>query len=151
MMIAKQTAVLCWGSRIFPEYYMNPFTQPGAFSWCELLTSDPEAAKVFYQALFGWDLKPGNLENIPYTIIEVNGQGIGGIAPLPPSNPTMPPSWGNYVTVEDVEATLKKAEELGGKVLMGTMNISPEMRFALIQDPQGATIAVISYGAANPN
>lgn len=32
---------------------MNPFTQPGAFSWCELMTSDPEGAKQFYGELLG--------------------------------------------------------------------------------------------------
>ena len=33
----------------------EPFKQHGAFSWCELITSDVEAAKTFYTKLFGWD------------------------------------------------------------------------------------------------
>jgi uncharacterized protein len=64
---------------------MNPFTQPGAFSWCELLTSDPEAACDFYSQLFGWSLKKGQLGKTPYTVIEVDGHEIGAIAPLPPN------------------------------------------------------------------
>ncbi|MGA1134522.1 MAG: VOC family protein [Prochlorotrichaceae cyanobacterium] len=123
---------------------MDPFSQPGAFSWCELMTSDPEAAKAFYQALFGWTFKPGDVGSIPYTVIEVNGQGIGGITPLPPNSQS--PTWGTYVTVNNVEETIAKTEALGGKALIGPIEISPEMRFALIQDPQGAALAVISYG-----
>jgi predicted enzyme related to lactoylglutathione lyase len=44
----------------------DPFKTHGAFSWCELMTPDPEAAKRFYGTLFGWTLEghghgPGNL------------------------------------------------------------------------------------------
>jgi uncharacterized protein len=58
----------------------------------------------------------------------------------------MPSCWGTYVTVEDVDATAHLAIELGGKVLVEPMTISNVGRFALIQDPQGAVISVISYG-----
>ncbi|NJL01373.1 MAG: VOC family protein [Spirulinaceae cyanobacterium SM2_1_0] len=124
---------------------MDPFTQPGAFSWCELLTTDPEAAQQFYGELFGWTLKPSDIADMPYTTIEVDGQGIGGIASLPPNAPNMPPAWGAYVTVTDVDETLQKAQALGGKVLMPAMDIPSMGRFALIQDLQGAALGVISY------
>jgi uncharacterized protein len=116
---------------------MNPFTQPGAFSWCELLTSDPEAACDFYSQLFGWSLKKGQLGKTPYTVIEVDGHEIGAIAPLPPNAPNMPPTWGTYVTVEDVDRSIVKVEQ--------PIDIPPAGRFVLIQDPQGAMIALISY------
>jgi hypothetical protein len=35
----------------------DPFKTHGAFSWCELMTPDPEAAKRFYGTLFGWTLE----------------------------------------------------------------------------------------------
>jgi predicted enzyme related to lactoylglutathione lyase len=130
---------------------MNPFTQPGAFSWCELLTSDVEGAKAFYGEVFGWTLKEGPLGNIPYTVIEVDGHEIGGIAPLPPGNPHMPPTWGSYITVQDVDQTVQKVTELGGAVVMQPMDIPTVGRFALIKDPQGAMIAVIAYAAMPPS
>ena len=33
---------------------MDVYTTPGAFSWSELMTSDPASAREFYGALFGW-------------------------------------------------------------------------------------------------
>ena len=123
---------------------MNPFQTPGAFSWCELITTDPAAAKVFYGEVFGWRFKEGQVSNTPYTVIEVEGQEIGGISPAPPQ---MPSTWGTYVTVENLEATLEKVEALGGKVLIPPIAIPPSSKFAFIQDPQGAAIAVISYGS----
>ena len=128
---------------------MNPFTQPGAFSWCELLTSDPAAASKFYGELFGWTLKEGDVANMPYTVIEVEGREVGGIAALPADAPRMPPTWGTYVTVADVNETIETAQNLGGTVVMPPMDIPSVGRFALIQDPQGAMIAVITY--ANPS
>ena len=33
---------------------MDAYKTHGAFSWSELMTSDPEAALRFYRELFGW-------------------------------------------------------------------------------------------------
>jgi hypothetical protein len=127
---------------------MNSFQTPGAFCWSELITSDVEAAKTFYGEIFGWQFKEGTVGNSDYTVIEVAGKEMGGISPVPPQSPTMLPTWGTYITVENVEETLQKVEALGGKALMRPIQIPPNACFALIQDPQGATLAVISYGAS---
>jgi predicted enzyme related to lactoylglutathione lyase len=49
------------------------------------------------------------------------------------------------VTVEDVDATAKKAEALGAKTLVPPTDIPKIGRFCMLQDPQGAVIAVIAY------
>lgn len=125
---------------------MNPFQTPGAFSWSELITKDVEAAKAFYGEIFGWQFKEGSVGSAAYTVIEVAGKEIGGMSPVPANAQTMAPTWGTYVTVENVEATLQKVEALGGKILMPPIQIPPAACFALIQDPQGANLAIISYG-----
>ncbi len=122
------------------------FNTHGAVSWTELLTSDPEAAKSFYGDLFGWSFEemstnaPG-----PYHVFSVAGKPIGGIMRTPPEADSMPPTWGSYVTVDDVDAAAEKAETLGGQVLLGPMDIPKVGRFAVIQDPQGAVISIITY------
>jgi uncharacterized protein len=129
---------------------MNPFQQHGAFSWCELMTSDPKAAQAFYGEIFGWDMKDGPIGDIDYTVVSAGGEQIGGITGIPAGAPNMPPSWGTYVTVDNVELTVKKAAALGGKVLMEPREIPDVGQFALIQDPQGAILSVISYGQSEP-
>jgi predicted enzyme related to lactoylglutathione lyase len=124
---------------------MDPFQQPGAFSWCELITPDVAAAKEFYGPLFGWTLKEGPLGNIPYTVIEVGGKEVGGMAPPPPNQANMPPTWGVYITVEDVDAIAEQAKALGGQVLLPPVLIEGTGKFTLIQDPQGATFCAIEY------
>jgi len=127
---------------------MNPFEQHGALSWGELITSDPEAAKAFYGELFGWTLKPRQMGRSVQSVIEVAGQEMGHIAPIPPSQPQMKPTWGTFITVDDVAETAAKATELGGKVLMPPLTAPDVGTFALIQDPQGALFAIVSYALA---
>jgi predicted enzyme related to lactoylglutathione lyase len=121
------------------------YTQHGAFSWCELMTSDVPAAIGFYSKLFGWTTEVYDDAGMPYNLIKVGGKEVGGIMKTPPEAQGMPPMWGIYVTVDDVDATAKKVGELGGKILYPPTDIPTVGRFCVIQDPQGAAISVITY------
>lgn len=120
----------------------------GAFSWSELLTTDVEAAKAFYTKLFGWSTKDMPMEGMNYTVVSAGGKEVGGIMTIPAVAKGMPPSWGCYVTVDDVDATARTAQELGGKVLLEPKDIPDVGRFCVIQDPQGAVISAITYKRA---
>ena len=101
----------------------------GRFSWNELLTTDPAAAKEFYTQLFGWTTQAWPMGDFDYTIVKAGE----------------PPAWGAYVTVDDVDATAAKAEKLGAKILLAPTEIQSVGRFTVIQDPQGAVISAITY------
>ncbi len=60
----------------------------------------------------------------------------------------MPPAWGCYVTVDQVDATVARVTALGGKVVVPAMDIPGVGRMAVIADPQGATLSVMQYSAA---
>jgi len=122
------------------------FKQHGAFSWCELMTTDAEAAKDFYTKLFGWDTEAMSMPGMTYTMVKAGGKGIGGIMAMPKDAPPgMSPIWGSYVTVDDVDATARTAEQLGAKLLVPPQDIPKVGRFCVIQDPQGAVISAITY------
>jgi predicted enzyme related to lactoylglutathione lyase len=127
----------------------TPFQQHGAFSWCELMTSDLEAAKQFYGSLFGWTLEDSPMEDMTYTVIKVEGKEVGGMmstsAPQVQGNPS--PHWGTYVTVQNVDATAQQAKELGAQLILEPMDIPDVGRFAVLQDPQGAVLSIITYNA----
>ena len=117
----------------------------GAFSWHELMTTDPEEAKAFYGELLGWEFRDEPMPDMTYTIVKTGTGETGGLMKLPAQAAGMPPNWGVYMTVEDVDASAKQAVELGGKVLMPPQDIPDTGRFAVIQDPQGATFSIITY------
>ena len=121
-------------------------TKHGVFSWCELMTTDVDAAKKFYTQLLGWttaDLSV--MEGMKYTVIKAGDLEIGGMMPVPPQNAGMPPHWGTYITVDDVDATARRAEQLGAKTLVPPTDIPNVGRFYVFQDPQGAVISAITY------
>lgn len=117
----------------------------GAFSWCELLTTDVAAAKEFYRRLFNWTLESAPAPNAHYTLVKCGGEQMGGMMALPPDAEGMRPAWGIYVTLDDVDATAKLAVELGAQVCVPPRDIQGVGRFCVLQDPQGAMIKVITY------
>jgi predicted enzyme related to lactoylglutathione lyase len=119
--------------------------QSGAFGWNELMTTDVAAARRFYGALFGWETEDYPGEGASYTLVKVGGEPVGGLMALPPECAGMPPGWSVYVTVEDVDATARQVEALGGKILRPPTDIPNVGRFCVLQDPQGATLSAITY------
>ena len=121
------------------------FKQHGAFSWNELITNDVASAKKFYAEAFGWEFKDEEMEGMTYTVVSAGGNQIGGIMHIPPDAGEMPPVWGAYVTVNDVDETARKVEAAGGKIHVPPRDIPGVGRFCVIQDPQGAYISAITY------
>ena len=117
--------------------------EPGALCWNELNSRDVKGAKDFYRSAFGWDPVTHADGPMPYTEFQLNGQSIAGLMDMPPMVPAEVPSyWLVYFAVADTDATVAKAEELGGTVRMPPMDL-PVGRLSVLVDPQGATFAVI--------
>lgn len=126
---------------------MDAFTTPGAFSWSELVTSKPAQAAEFYGSLFGWTIEAMEMPTGTYHVAKLGETALAGMMACPDTNSQQPPAWGCYVTVADVDQTLKKVAALGGTVLMPAMDVPGVGRMASIRDPQGATLSVITYEA----
>jgi hypothetical protein len=127
---------------------MDVYKTHGAFSWSELLTTDPAAAAEFYGQLFGWTVKEPNEAMGGYRVVNVGEAGVAGIMAIPKDAPPMPPHWGCYVTVTDVDQTLERCTALGGAVLMPPMDVPGVGRMAVLRDPQGAVLSIIAYSMA---
>src|SRR5436309_2361057 len=94
----------------------------GVFSWIDLTTTDPDAAKGFYGELFGWGADALDGGPFPYLVIKTpDGRSNGGIRPQMEQEQV--PYWLVYFGVEDAEASASKAEELGATKLAGPMSI----------------------------
>jgi len=118
---------------------------PGEFCWIELATSNQNAAKSFYDALFGWtgrDVPIGPDE--VYSLLELQGRVAAGAFTISPAESAagIPPHWHLYVAVASADEAAKKTAELGGKVVEAPFDVKDRGRAALIQDPTGAYISV---------
>jgi len=119
----------------------------GSFCWFELMTTNVSGAKDFYRKLFGWDMKDQPMDKMTYTVVSANGDEVAGIMNMPDDTGETPPTWGLYITVDNLDETMKLTKELGGKVLIEPMDIPEIGKFCVIQDPQGAWFAPIQYKA----
>ncbi|HKF51170.1 MAG TPA: VOC family protein [Candidatus Acidoferrales bacterium] len=119
--------------------------KPGSFCWIELGTSDQGAAKEFYGGLFGWapDDNPMGPDEF-YTIFKIDGRQAGAAYTLRKEEREhgVPPHWNLYVATESADATAKRAEELGAKVLAPPFDVFDAGRMAVIQDPTGAAFCL---------
>jgi predicted enzyme related to lactoylglutathione lyase len=123
--------------------------EPGAFTWCELNTRDVAGAKAFYAAVFGWDAETsGEGGPMPYTEFKLGGQSIAGMMEMGGHMPAeVPPHWLVYIEVADTDAAAAKAAELGGSVIVPATDY-PGGRFAIVSDPQGATLGLMTPAAS---
>lgn len=111
---------------------------PGTFSWVDLNTPDQEGAKRFYGELFGWEYEDREAApGVVYSMARIGGENVAAISPPPPGDES-PPHWNNYVTVEDADATARRAGEVGGNVVSPAFDVLDAGRMAVLQDPTGA-------------
>ncbi len=110
-----------------------------AVEWFELGTDKPEDAKRFYGELFGWTYASDGR----YSEVTLPGahRPEGGVFD---SQGEFPNYAIFYVTVEDVPATLAKAESLGAKVLVPPTTGPDGLVFAQLQDSTGNHFGVFS-------
>jgi uncharacterized protein len=109
-------------------------------AWIDLSTKDPAGARDYYSKLFGWKAEP---EKDPaaggYAIARLGGQDVAGIGGL--QDPNAPSAWMVYIGTRDANATAKKVEAEGGKVVAPPFDVMDVGRMAVFQDPTGAFIA----------
>lgn len=111
---------------------------PGAFSWSELVSPDPDGSAAFYGELFGWTVTPFEGMGAYSTVQNRDGQTIGGLRAAGEAEPTY---WLVYFGAADLAATLTRVEELGGRRLTEPMDIGMGA-LAAATDAQGAVFAL---------
>ena len=119
----------------------------GQFVWYELLTNDVDAAKTFYANVVGWGTEDVSMPGMTYILLTVAGASVAGLGGLPEEAGKMglTPRWIGYVGVDDVDATAKRLEQIGGKVHVPPQNIGDISRFAVVADPQMARLALLQW------
>jgi len=115
----------------------------GAVTWNEFMTRDYAGAKDFYGQVFGYTYTDMSGDGFEYSMIEVDGNTVGGIGGLPAEVPEhVPPHWRVYFAVDDCDAAVAQVTSLGGSVLTPPQDM-PYGRHADVADPQGAMFALI--------
>jgi len=124
--------------------------EPGAFSWCELITDDLDKPKAFYAAVFGWRPESyGPPDGVGgYTEFKLGDRSVAGMMLKNDNMPAeMPNNWGVYFNVAGTDEAVARVKELGGSVLAPPMDIEPG-RLAVVADPTGAAFNILTMKEA---
>lgn len=115
----------------------------------EVIGKDGDKLKRYYGELFDWKIDSDNPMNYGMVSREGNvssdGTGIAGGVAAGPEGYDGHVTF--YVEVPDVEASLAKAESLGGTRIMGPDTIMEGMVLGQFSDPEGHVIGVVSNSA----
>ena len=158
-------AVICaWepkahkGSQVVNEH--------GSVNFNTLNTRDADAAKDFYNAVFGWEtidvggaemwtldgygdhleeLTPGLRENMAEMGAPTGFEDVvAALGPIADDQPDTPAHWSVTFAVDDADESARRAEESGGRVLMPPTDM-PWVRMTVLSDPQGATFIASKF------
>ncbi|MGN9757676.1 VOC family protein [Streptomyces sp. SD31] len=123
--------------------------EPGSLCWLELYTTDVPAAAGFYNATLGLETFALDFYGGTYTTFSPAGEGedamFGGVVDKAddPAEAHGAAYWLPYFEVTDADATVAKAQELGGTARMPATDLPDVGRIAKLTDPYGARFAVI--------
>lgn len=117
----------------------------GTPCWVELLTSDPDRSADFYGRLFGWTVEDPGAEYGGYRNFLLHGERVAGCM-RNDGEAGVPDLWSVYLAVDDADATVARAGEQGGQVVVPPMDVMALGRMAVVVDVGGAVIGIWQPG-----
>ena len=118
-------------------------TTHGAIGWFEIGSAHPEQAQAFYGGLFGWRFHAGVSAGFDYRDIST-GEGHplrGGLL----GTGGQAPGYAVFVVVvDDVAASVRQAQGLGGRLDAGPITTETGLTAAYLTDPEGNRFAVFT-------
>ena len=124
---------------------------PGKFVWFDLATENPQSARAFYGAVFGWKFR--DVEGAPasYALIENESGKVAGLFQhTRPSGATVGARWLSLISVRDPAKVAELVRMRGGEVLVAPKAIPGRGTHAVFRDPDGAVFGVLAAEGGDP-
>jgi predicted enzyme related to lactoylglutathione lyase len=113
------------------------------FGWVQLGTTDPKAAKDFYEHLFKWKITPQKMDG-DKSFLEIDA-GEGPCAGISHAKEGKDSHWIPFVSVGDIHEYANKAKDLGAEIVLPVMDLGQNQGFiSVFLDPTGAVIGIHS-------
>lgn len=125
----------------------------GGLTWEDLRTPDPDRARAFYTAVFGYETQALEMAGPEYTTFTLAGAGdqapLGGMGPMFGAPEGTPPHWLVYFGTADLDAALAAARAHGGSQPREP-HASPFGRMGSVMDPFGAVFTLVETDDSSP-
>jgi len=122
---------------------MSNLPEPGKIGWTDLTVPNADEVRDFYAAVVGWRPAPvpmGGYDD--YSMLQHDSdQPVAGVCHSRGVNDGLPPVWLIYITVPDLDASLREVLARGGEIVRPTRGMGGA-RYTVISDPAGAVCAL---------
>ena len=118
--------------------------QPGQIGWVDLTVADATAIRDFYHEVTGWSPSPVDMGGYSDFCMTPPGMAepVAGICHARGGNAGLPPVWLVYITVADLDESVRRCLDRGGKLCRPIQSSGAQGRFCVIEDPAGAVAAL---------
>ena len=110
--------------------------------WADITVPNADKLREFYSSVVGWKHEPvemGGYED--YSMIAADGSIVAGVCHNLGVNEGLPAQWLVYITVEDLDESIKNCLDLGGSIVAEPKAYG-DGKFCVIRDPAGAVAAL---------
>ena len=119
----------------------------GRIDWLDLTVPDASATQDFYREVVGWSVQNVEMEDggeryADYNLLREDGNPAAGICHARGMNVGLPRVWMIYLPVGNLAESLRRVQEEGGKVVKAMQGEDGQYRYAAVQDPVGAYLAL---------
>jgi hypothetical protein len=135
-------------------------SQPGTLWWSELVSANPDKSRDFYAAIAGWSPKivaaddatrPPNPGEAEYTLFMNEGTEVAGLSKYEAKGQNEArPGWMPYLQVASVDTVVIEVLKKGGKILKAPYDDSESGRMAIVEDPDGFAVGLVTPVSAIP-
>jgi hypothetical protein len=124
--------------------HLTPAPRPGSFCWLDLAATDAQRARDFYARAFGWRARDQAANGGFFTRLRCGDRDTGTLYQLSANQlaANAQSHWTPYIAVADLDATLRRTVQAGGRVLVPPVAIEGMTVVALIEDAVGARVGL---------
>ncbi len=115
----------------------------GTIVGTDLTVDNAGEVRDFYAGVVGWEFEPLAVEgHDDYVMKTPGGEWVAGICHRLGPNADLPPQWLVYVAVADLDQSITRCLELGGKTITPIKGLGEGRSYVVVQDPAGAVLAL---------
>lgn len=116
----------------------------GSIGWVDLTVENAGELRDFYREVVGWSVSELDMGGYSDFVLSLPGSGaaVAGVCHARGGNAALPPQWLIYVTVADLDESMRRCTERGGEVIVAERSMGSQGRFCVIRDPAGAVAAL---------
>ena len=116
----------------------------GTIAWVDLTVPNADRVRDFYSHVIGWKPEPVVMGDYSdYNMTDpTTGEPRTGVCHKKGVNVDLPSAWMVYFIVENIEESVAKCNEAGGKIIVKPKSMGNYGKYSIIEDPAGAVCAL---------